>query len=354
MKQTPKDAIQVLSERIRKLEQENAAHQAKLEEYKYNNDIQKALNEIMHLSMLPLSFAEIQSRILDVMLNVEWLTLAKKGCMFVVDKPGELKMMAHKNLSESLLTMCNRVPFGNCLCGKAAQEKQLIFKSCLDDDHQYRPSGILPHGHYNAPIKDRDNKVLGVLNLYVKHGHKPTAEEAVFIKSVCNVLAILFEAKKLEDELKRQALTDGLTGLHNRRSLMDSLEQYIYRAQRNNSPFVLLFLDLNKFKPINDTFGHEAGDFVLVESARRLKTIVRKYDVISRIGGDEFIIILENVAAKERTIARIKDELSQPYPYKSVTLKLSVSIGSAIYPNDSQFPEELIKHADKSMYKDKN
>lgn len=353
MSQKSDGEVQRLIKRVERLEVENALHKAKIEEYKYNTDIQAALNEIMHVSMLPLNLSEIQSRILDIMLNIEWLTLEKKGCMFGVQRPGELVMMSHKNLSASLLSMCHKVPFGNCLCGKAALEKKLIFKNCLDHEHSYRPEGIMPHGHYNAPIKDRNENVLGVLNLYVKDGHTPTKQEEVFIKSVCNVLAILFETKKLEEELRTRALTDVLTGLKNRRALVESLEQCMSRAKRNKTKLSVLFLDLNRFKPINDTYGHDVGDHVLKETARRLKEATREHDLLARLGGDEFIVVLEGTFELEKAIARIKKIINMPFELEKKMVTVGVSIGHAIFPDDSHYAGELIKLADKNMYRDK-
>ena len=157
-------------------------------------------------------------------------------------------------------------------------------------------------------------------------------------------------------ELFDRAHYDALTNLPNRHLLTDRLSHAIEASKRTNKPAALLFLDLDRFKVINDSLGHPLGDRVLIAVAKRLKTVVRKSDSISRWGGDEFILLLENVEGEEivQAIAKnIIQELMTPFVIDGHQLHVSTCIGIATYPKDGEDPVTLLKHADISMYKAK-
>jgi len=169
-----------LQEQIDTLHAKEKNYESKLGELQQRSDINYALNEILQISILPVSLKESLDKILHLILDIPWLALDRKGSVFLVgDDADVLDLTVEFNLAPELLTMCKKVPFGTCLCGKAAKAKRLIFKSCLDDDHQHRPDGIKPHGHYCVPIMGHE-VIYGVLNLYVKHGHQTNAIEQEF------------------------------------------------------------------------------------------------------------------------------------------------------------------------------
>ncbi|MDY6903743.1 MAG: diguanylate cyclase [Thermodesulfobacteriota bacterium] len=162
--------------------------------------------------------------------------------------------------------------------------------------------------------------------------------------------------KKIERELLYMASHDHLTGLYNRGALFERLRETIAYAKRFNLKCALLFLDLDNFKSVNDTYGHESGDFLLKEAAVRLLSVLRETDYICRHGGDEFTIILSNpenmnpVRVAEKVIQRISD----PYYIKSHQIDfITTSVGISIYPDDGADVDTLVKHADKAMYKAK-
>lgn len=159
--------------------------------------------------------------------------------------------------------------------------------------------------------------------------------------------------KELEDRLEYQATHDALTNLPNRFLFDDRLTQLIKIAQRDSQKFALLFIDLDKFKIINDSLGHAIGDEVLKEVAYRLRKIIRGADTLARFGGDEFTIILGNL--KESTIIpeicqKIISEIKKPIVIGEHTLHISSSIGISKHPRDSCVSEELIRYADVAMY----
>ncbi|NVK38019.1 MAG: sensor domain-containing diguanylate cyclase [Gammaproteobacteria bacterium] len=161
------------------------------------------------------------------------------------------------------------------------------------------------------------------------------------------------ERKEAEDQLKKLAHYDYLTGLANRSLYHDRLTQALVRAKRHKNRCALLFLDLDKFKPINDQYGHEVGDLILQIVASRLKNLVRTNDTIARLGGDEFVIIMEELKQPEHAAELAKKviaSVSKPCQVKDLTLEIGCSIGISIYPLDGQDTLSLTRNADIAMY----
>jgi diguanylate cyclase (GGDEF)-like protein len=156
-----------------------------------------------------------------------------------------------------------------------------------------------------------------------------------------------------EKELQAMALTDSLTGLANRRAFMDQLEQSHARALRHNSPVYVLFCDVDHFKTINDTYGHAAGDAVLIEVATRLQDHFRTEDTVGRLGGDEFAVICEDgFGSIEVLVDRVRDALATPYLVRDDLIAASVSIGIAS-PQQGESSTQMLERADSTMYQAK-
>jgi diguanylate cyclase (GGDEF)-like protein/PAS domain S-box-containing protein len=164
-------------------------------------------------------------------------------------------------------------------------------------------------------------------------------------------------AREQAEKLARLALYDGLTRLPNRTLLLDRLEQALERARRNASPATVLFVDLDRFKPVNDSLGHAIGDQLLIAVAQRLLASVRRSDTVSRFGGDEFVILLENIAhpgEATRCAAKIMEAISTPFEIAGHTLHVGASIGMASFPEDARDATQLLRRADLRMYEDKS
>lgn len=158
------------------------------------------------------------------------------------------------------------------------------------------------------------------------------------------------ERKALELRLTQMALEDSLTGLANRRALISAIERAVQRAARPGHPFALLYMDLNGFKKINDTHGHQAGDRALQEFARRLLSVVRPPDLVARLGGDEFAILADGVATLDETQSIIdRIHVSLQIPMTDPPLTLRTSIGVSLY-RDHASASELLLEADAAMY----
>ena len=165
--------------------------------------------------------------------------------------------------------------------------------------------------------------------------------------------ADISDRKRSEEQVFQLAHYDSLTGLPNRVLFMDRLHQDISKAQRNKHSVTLIFLDLDRFKEVNDALGHDIGDQLLKETAQRLKGCVRASDTVARLGGDEFTIILNNLsdsASLEQVAQNILDRLAEPFHLGEEMVYLSTSIGITIYPNDATDVEVLLKNADQAMY----
>ena len=179
------------------------------------------------------------------------------------------------------------------------------------------------------------------------------------------LLRDITERKEYERRIHQLAYFDSLTGLANRRGFMERLEREIHRADQNDWRLAVLFLDLDRFKSINDTLGHAAGDAVLQQAAERLRTITRPGDTVSRdtsdlggaesarLGGDEFTVVLPRIVRAEDALPiadRIRHSMSAPFLVGGQSLSLTTSIGIAVFPDDGSDAATLVKHADTAMY----
>lgn len=160
--------------------------------------------------------------------------------------------------------------------------------------------------------------------------------------------------------LQRLAIVDPLTGLYNRAALLSHLDGILEGAARDQAAFALLFLDMNGFKPINDSYGHDVGDQVLREVAERIRGTFRSHDFVARLGGDEFVVVLSDLPRSgvamtvQRAVKGVREAFSTPFVLKGRrTHRLTCSIGAAVYPEDGESSETLLQVADTRMYADK-
>jgi len=162
---------------------------------------------------------------------------------------------------------------------------------------------------------------------------------------------------KETERLNFLAHYDQLTKIPNRYLFLDRITHLIAQSERNKKPFALLYIDLDKFKVINDTKGHAFGDQILVETALRLKQSIRNSDTVARIGGDEFVLLLENMSNKNKasTMAEVLIKtLNRAFVIDSEEFEVSCSIGIAMYPDEGATSDSLLAEADKAMYKAKS
>ncbi len=184
----------------------------------------------------------------------------------------------------------------------------------------------------------------------------PVLDEHQQTEAIVCISRDVTEQAIAEEKIWHNAHHDLLTGLPNRRLFLDRLEQQIKHAKRSSLLLSVLFMDLDGFKDVNDSFGHDAGDLLLSEVALRLTKCVREEDTVARLGGDEFTMILTDIQERkdvERVIQAIIDALAKPFQIDKQPVQISVSIGSSFYPSDASSAIGLLEDADRAMYKAK-
>jgi diguanylate cyclase (GGDEF)-like protein len=183
--------------------------------------------------------------------------------------------------------------------------------------------------------------------------------ELKFVGTLHDVTGYKLIEQKLRANEKKQSYRanhDSLTGLPNRLMFLDKLQHFLEQARRHRRKAALFFLDLDGFKAINDSLGHDVGDIVLKTVSVRLREQLRNVDTVARLGGDEFVILIEEIGSIEnihKVVVKLLECFDEPLSLKDYRLKLAVSIGSAIYPDDGSNEDELLRHADLAMYEAK-
>lgn len=192
-----------------------------------------------------------------------------------------------------------------------------------------------------VPLQNADGEVSGILGTYYDITLKKENE---------------YKLKVHRDTLEHQATHDSLTALPNRTLFVDRLKHALYFAQRNETKVAILFIDIDKFKKINDSYGHAFGDLVIKKVAKRIKNNIRTVDTVARFGGDEFIVVLNNISKHSlvtEIILRIIKSLEVPIIINKSSLNVSLSLGVTFYPDDAKTSDELLINADMAMYEAK-
>ena len=194
----------------------------------------------------------------------------------------------------------------------------------------------------------------------VEYWSHPIEIDGVVIGSIATFIDIT-QRKKSEDEIHRLAFYDSLTRLPNRRLLLDRLQHALASSARSGRHGAIMFIDLDNFKVINDTKGHDSGDLILIETARRLQSCVREGDTVARLGGDEFVVMLEDLGSQVKQAAaqaeevgeKIRDNLNRPYIMDANEYRSTASIGISLFVDRSTTADTLLKNADIAMYQAK-
>jgi diguanylate cyclase (GGDEF)-like protein/PAS domain S-box-containing protein len=235
---------------------------------------------------------------------------------------------------------------GHVLVTDFANEKRFAITP-LQRDHGVASSASVIVGRRARPFA-----VLGV------HSSAPGrfgAHEVNFLKAVANILAEAMFRQSSDDQIRHQALHDGLTGLPNRTLLLERLNHWLDRAGRTGGRAALLFLDLDHFKVVNDGLGHNAGDSLLLAVAERLVAALRPSDTVARVGGDEFVLLCEDIASEPAAlelVERITLALDDPFTLDGHQRVVTASIGIAL-AREGTDPEALLRNADAAMYRAK-
>jgi len=448
-------------------------------------ETQKVVNQLLSLPINALGMESFLTQALDIVQKISWLNVLPQGAIFLNDEERQcLVMKAQKNLHPKIQQACTHVQPGQCLCGLAASRREIQFHSHVDHEHTTRYTEMPDHGHYIVPLLTQQ-KLQGVLCLYLMPGHEIQTTEVEILKTIASVIADLIATKRMLEEINlantvfehnldclmltdadnnilkvnpvftqvtgyttseilgkkmnilkseqqdgvvyqkmKQSLQqnncwegeflhrrkngedfpvwlcitavceqkdqvnhyvvtfadisatketqqrihqlayfDSLTGLPNRTLFYDRLKQVLAQAKRQRNKVALLFIDLDRFKEVNDTLGHDAGDELLKTVAGRVSDCLRETDTLARLGGDEFVVLLSNLGENDflkpamvcRKVAdHILHALSKVHHYEGHDFYTGASIGIIIYPDNADNLGELLKRADTAMYEAKN
>jgi len=235
-------------------------------------------------------------------------------------------------------------PLPATLCAQVIRSGEALL---LTPDVNYSPSWL------GVPLKSHHGTIGALMVQSYADNVYFTETDQTLLQFVSTQIATAIERKQMIANLQRLALYDQLTQLPNRKLFHDRMELALARAQREQGQLALLYLDLDKFKEVNDTFGHGAGDLLLEKIARRLEQCVRACDTVARFGGDEFVVMLENIDLPEHArlvTEKIHSAFNQPFDLEEQKINIMPSIGVAHFPLHGDNAEQLLSYADEAMY----
>lgn len=243
-------------------------------------------------------------------------------------------------------------------CGTSTYTGKRVLVENIETDPKWAKIKhvALPHGMrccWSEPIKNSSGIVLGAFGMYYDFPALPNEDESNDLTSAARLAGIVMERDHAQKRIRELAYVDELTGLASRAHFYENLEASIKRSDRNQSRLGLLYIDLDNFKSVNDSLGHDVGDLLLQEIAQRLQKVTREIDFVARLSGDEFCILVNDVDddyAAAHVAQRCLEMISKPVELSARKFTPACSIGIAHYPDDGQDLSTLIKAADTSLY----
>ncbi|MGO4871130.1 MAG: EAL domain-containing protein [Roseiarcus sp.] len=300
-----------------------------------------------------------------LMLLVESQLTGIFGSVLLLDETGSrLRHGAAPSLPKAYIKVVDGMPIGPTVgsCGAAAYRREAVIVTDIMTDPLWADYKDLAAAHglrscWSTPILSHNGAVIGTFAMYSTTVREPTEVETQLTDVVTRIAGIAIERKLAEDRIHFMANHDALTGLPNRALLNDRLAQALLYAQRYDRWVTVLFIDLDNFKIVNDSLGHNAGDELLKTVARRMVDCVRATDTVVRLGGDEFVVLLLDQPKSPDTISAtvqiLRADIAQTVQLEGHALRVTSSIGIANYPGDGTDAEALLANADAAMYRAK-
>ncbi len=319
------------------------------------------LNEGRNRILEMLTREEPSQKVLQTLVDVVARDRATLGCALHLTAAGALRMEASSGLPQKLIHKLNElsVSMKDAPEAVALRQRQPQVLKSLAGERKPWPQLLYAYGIqslWSTPISTADGTPMGTLTVYSLLQCDPSRADLELLESHSQMAAMVLERYRLQLELRQHAYHDSLTGLPNRLLGEEQLAAAIRRAARSGKHVAILWIDLDQFKQTNDVHGHLAGDAVLKEVAARLSRRFRESDTIARMGGDEFMAVLEEVdqrSSAERMAEDLVRELALPIEFHGLMLNTAASIGVSMYPEDGSSADQLQRNADMAMYEAK-
>ena len=245
-------------------------------------------------------------------------------------------------------------------CGTAAYRGKPVLVTDINHDPLWADYKALAEkaglrACWSIPVRNSCGRVAATFALYFRECRGPDTLHAHLVTAGTHLCMLALEREEARQAIRRMAYYDGLTGLPNRNLLLAKAQRTIAEVAREQAELAVLFVDLDRFKQVNDALGHAAGDELLQVMAQRLSSVLRESDIVGRLSGDEFVLVLprRNATQVTRFLERLKRVLSFPAPIAGTSVVLSASIGISLCPGDGQDMERLLQCADIAMYQAK-
>ncbi len=301
----------------------------------------------------------------DILHNIIALIEEQSGALcsvLMLDRGRNLlRLEAAPSFPEDFRRLMKDVPIGPLCgsCGTAAYLKMPVIVEDILTDERYRDFRdiVFSFGFqacWSVPFLLED-EVVGTFAMYYSERRSPSAEDLRLIERAGALVGLAFERRRQDETIRHMAFHDALTGLGNRRLLEESLDRAIDRAAREGDPLAVMFLDLDRFKVVNDSLGHRFGDALLRQVSNRLVDAAGGLGLIARQGGDEFVLLLDGASEDAaRVVAEgILDALQSPFYVEHQEIFITPSLGVSVFPDHGTDAQSLLKSADYAMYQAK-
>ncbi|QTF10804.1 EAL domain-containing protein [Brenneria izadpanahii] len=279
-----------------------------------------------------------------------------------VDEQQRLHPLAAPSLPDDFMQAIDGLAIGPLVgsCGTAAFQNEAVIVTDIAQDPRWEAGRELAlslglHACWSSPIRSGDGKVIGTFAFYFRQCREPDALHRKIAEICTNLCSLALEREDSRRDIRQLAFFDALTGLPNRNLLLAQADKTIDEVEREGAPLAVLFIDLDHFKAINDAYGHAAGDELLRTIADRLRQSSRTSDIVGRLSGDEFVIVLPYCGEEQvsEVLEKLRGAISQPFQLAGITVTPQSSIGISLYPNDGRDMTTLLLHADLAMYQAK-